>query len=62
MNEHSPLRTLLRKKIRTCECSFMEIKLYLIKLENWKKENRLTKDYVIQYTTKNVKVTSFPKV
>ena len=22
MNEHSPLRTLLRKKIRTCECSF----------------------------------------
>ena len=21
MNEHSPLRTFLRKKIRTCECS-----------------------------------------
>ena len=24
MNEHSPLRTLLRKKIRTCECSLKE--------------------------------------
>ena len=23
MNEHSPLRKLLRKKIRTCECSFI---------------------------------------
>ena len=38
------------------------ISVPLIKSENWKKENRLTKDYVIQYTTKNVKVTSFPKV
>ena len=25
MNEHSPLRTLLRKKIRTCECSLIEL-------------------------------------
>ena len=24
MNEHSPLHTLLRKKIRTCECSLSE--------------------------------------
>ena len=31
MNEHSPLRMLLRKKIRTCECSFKEL-LITIKL------------------------------
>ena len=37
---------------------FMETDLYLIKLERWKKENRITWDYInIQCTTKNVKVT-----
>ena len=36
----------------------MEIELYLIKLENRKKENRLTWDYIIQCTIRNIKVTS----
>ena len=39
----------------------MEIELYLIKLENWKK-NRITWDNIIHCTTKNVKVTSLLKV
>ena len=40
----------------------MEIELYLIKLENRKKENRITWDYIIKCTTRNVKVTGLPKV
>ena len=40
----------------------MEIDLYLIKLENKKKEKRITWDYIIQYNTKNVKITSLLKI
>ena len=40
----------------------MEIDLYLIKLENKKKEERITWDYIIQYNTKNVKITSLLKI
>ena len=41
---------------------FMQIELYLIKLENRKKENRITWDYIVQYTKNNVKVTSLLKI
>ena len=40
----------------------MQIELYLIKLENRKKENRITWDYIVQYTKNNVKVTSLLKI
>ena len=40
----------------------MKIDLYLIKLENKKKEKRITWDYIIQYNTKNVKIKSLLKV
>ena len=40
----------------------MKIDLYLIKLENKKKEKRITWDYIIQYNTKNVKITSLLKI
>ena len=40
----------------------MEIDLYLIKLENKEKEKRITWDYIIQYNTKNVKITSLLKI
>ena len=40
----------------------MEIDLYLIKLENKKKEKRITWDYIIQYNIKNVKITSLLKI
>ena len=40
----------------------MEIKLYLIKLENREKENRITWNCIIHCTTKNVKVTNLLKV
>ena len=40
----------------------MQIELYLIKLENRKKENRITWDYIVQYIKNNVKVTSLLKI
>ena len=41
---------------------FMEIELYLMKLENRKKENRITWVCIIQCTTKSVTVTSLLNV
>ena len=41
---------------------FMQIELYLIKLENRKKENRITWDYIVQCPKNNVKVTSLLKI
>ena len=40
----------------------MEIELYLIKFENRKTESRITWDYIIQCSTKNVKITSMFKL
>ena len=42
--------------------SLMEIELYLMKLENRKKENLITWEYIIQCNTKNEKVASLLKV
>ena len=40
-----------------CENRFQQYvlygkELYLLKLKNWKKENRITSDYIIKFTTK----------
>ena len=37
MNEHSPLRTLLRKKIRTCECNLIMFKISTLESKKHKK-------------------------
>ena len=42
--------------------SFMEIELYLMKLENRKQENLITWEYIIQCNTKNEKVANLLNV